>query len=294
MQSSLSTNVVIDLGSTKQAALFFDHVIPLDGVEGVSGVGRVLTSSGTVDFEKAQFIISQLLPPDFGTDKQVIDFASVAAIGISAITIAVGFYNCDEMSQKANEYGAKLEAPAGSKKYITGGPVTVDPKFLDIECTDTSQTERAIVSIANILVPDTQELGWDAIIEFRRDEQARQRLRRLRVFAANEYAGKSRNYIEDDLCLRMDDYVQTLKSWNIKTVLGALSTCLSLETTLQTGMANVAAILSGLPPANAFAASLSIPVARFALELGSVRLAREDAIRQYPMAYITDVKKLTK
>ena len=35
-------NVVMDFGATKQAALFFDHVVPLDGVEGVSGVGSLL------------------------------------------------------------------------------------------------------------------------------------------------------------------------------------------------------------------------------------------------------------
>lgn len=109
MSNSLSSNVVIDYGSTKQAALFFDHVAPLDGVEGVSGISRVLTGlTGPVDVKQGQSIISQLLPPDFGSHDQIADFSSVAAIGVSAISIAVGFYNCEPVDRDAREHWTKL------------------------------------------------------------------------------------------------------------------------------------------------------------------------------------------
>ena len=293
MLNNLRSNVVVDLGSTKQAAIFFDHLVPLDGVEGVSGVGCILAGSKTpVDVQKAQTIISQLLPPDFGTDQQITDFASVAAIGVSAIQAAIGFYNCAEMAQTAKEYGAKLEAPAGLMRYIGKVPVTVNSSIVDAEARDASQAEHAILSIADIQIPDTKQLSWDAIMELRKDIEARKRLRRLRVFAEKEYAGKPRAFIEDDLAVRIDDYEQTLKSWGIETILGALTTCLTLETTLPTGIASLVAVLSGLPGLEAFAASLAIPCGRFAVELGKIRLARHNAIREYPLAYMTDVKKL--
>lgn len=295
MLSSSSANVVVDFGATKHAAIFFDHVVPLDGVEGVSGIGRILTrSEATVDLEQSQSIISQLLPPDFGTDRQVADFASVAAIGVSAIQVAVGFYNCDEMGQRAEEYRTKLEAPAGLKKYVGKVPVTLNTSFVDAEAENPAQPGHVLLSIADIQVPDANELSWDAIIELRKDAAARKRLRRLRVFAANEYAGRSRAFIEDDLSVRMEDYEQTLRTWGIKTVLGALSTCLTLETTVQTGIANLVAVMSGLPGLEAFAASLALPCGRFALELGKIWLARAQAIREYPLAYITDIKKRAK
>ena len=66
-----------------------------------------------------------MLPPDFGIDEQVADFASVAAIGVSAIQVAVGFYNCDEMTQKGNEYGAKLLAPPRLSRYTADAPVVM-------------------------------------------------------------------------------------------------------------------------------------------------------------------------
>jgi hypothetical protein len=91
----------------------------------------------------------------------------------------------------------------------------------------------------------------------------------------------------------MDDYEHTLKTWDIKTVLGTLSTCLTLEATLQTGIANLVAILCGLPVSVAVASSLALPCGRFALELAKVKLDREEAIREYPLAYIADVKELT-
>jgi len=290
----LSTNVVVDLGSTKQSALFFDHVIPLDGVEGMSGIRSVIARPAvSPDPQKAQSIISQLLPPDFGTEEQVADFASVAAIGLTAIQAAVGFYNCDEMNKKADEYSAKLSAPPGLSKYTADAPVTVEAAVVDTEAGAALQAKRALVSVAQILVPDTQELGWDALIELRKDAAARQRLRRLRVFAAKEYAGKPRAFIEDDLLVRVEDYERTLKSWGIKTALGTLSTCLTLQTALEALFVGVAAQLSGLSPSGAFVTSLALPFGRFVVELGTIRLAREEAIRQYPLAYIADVKKRT-
>jgi hypothetical protein len=295
MPNSLSTSVVVDFGSTKQAALFFDHVITLDGVEGVSGAPTLLACPDSpIDVERARSIVLQLLPTDFGTDEQVAEFASVAAIGISAIQVAGGFYNCDEMTQKANGYGAKLLAPASFHRYTADTAVTVDSDVGNAEAGNTSRAERALVSVAGILVPDTQELSWDAIIELRKDPVARQRLRRLRVFAAKEYAGKSRTFMEDDLSVRVEDYEETLKTWGIKTALGTLSTCLTLQTTLQALFVDAVGVLSGLPPGAALATSLAVPLGRFVVELGTIRLAREEAIRQYPLAYIADVKKRSK
>ncbi|MGI8978652.1 MAG: hypothetical protein ACR2FY_05470 [Pirellulaceae bacterium] len=293
MQNDAIDNVVVDFGSTKQAALFFDHVVPLDGVEDVSGVATVLTGAKTpVDVQKAQSIISQLLPPEFGTAQQVEDFASVAAIGVSAISAAVGFFNCDEMTQTAKEYEAKLDAPGGLKKYVGKTPVTVNANMIDDQAKHDLRRDFALLSIADIQIPDPKQLSWDAIIEFRKDVLARKRLRRLRVFAVKEYTGKSLAFIEDDLSIRLDDYEQTLKSWSIKTVVGVLSTCVNLETTLSAGVANLVAIMSGMPASQAFAASLAIPCSRFALELAKVRIDRQEAIRQFPLAYIADVKRL--
>jgi hypothetical protein len=292
MSNSLTANTVVDVGSTKQAALIFDHVIPLDGIEGVSGVGTLLAGTST-DTERAKRIVAQLLPPDIGSDQEVADFTTVAAIGVSAIQAAAGLYDCGETTKEANEYGAKLTAPVGFDKYIAGASVTVDGGLVDAEGEHALQAKRALVSIAGILVPSAKDLSWDAITELRKDATARQRLRRLRVFAANEYAGKSRGYIEDDLSVRAEDYEQVLKSWGIKTALGALSTCLSVQTALQASIVEAMTVLGGLPPGGALISSLVVPFGRFVVELGNVRLAREGAIRQYPLAYITDVKQRT-
>ena len=143
-------------------------------------------------------------------------------------------------------------------------------------------------------MPDVRELTWDTIIELRKDVDARMRLRRLRVFAATEYVGKSRAFIEDDISVRVDDYEHTLKRWGVKTIIGCLSSCLTLETTLPVTIASIVTAMSGLPEvANAFAASLVIPCTRFTLELSTMCLAREEAICQYPLAYAMELKKIS-
>lgn len=306
MTSVPPSNVVVDYAATKLAALFFDHVVPLDGIEGVSGVSRLLEvgedpdkllpqleCGEEIDFAKAEKIIHQLLPPDFGSAEKVADFASVAARGVTGLVIATGFYNCDEVDRRADRDWAMLHSPENSSRYIGKVPANLNAAFVEPDSASSLGPEHALVSISKIAIPDTSQLEWDAIIEMRKDSQSRTRLRRLRVFAEREYAGKTRDFIEDDISVRLDDYEQTLKDWGVKTTLGALSTCWNVESALSAGVASLVATMSGLSGPEALGAALALPCSRFAIELATVRLARNEAVRAFPLAYLGDLKKLS-
>ncbi len=286
-------HVVLDRGSTKQAALFFDHVIPIDGVEGLSGLGLAPRLSGNADIEGAQRIILELLPPDFGTQDQLAKFASAAAIGVMNIQVGIGFFNCDEATQKGKEFFADLDAPSGWNTYPSPLPITIPAEYASSEVDQSNQPDsRAVLSLSDILIPDVKNISWDAILEFRKDSEARHRLRRLRTFAEQEYAGKSKAYVEDDLSVRLADYEQAMKKWGIKGVLGVLSTCFTLEATLQAGAAHIIAVMSGVPSEQAFGASLLLPVGRAVIEATTASITRNDAIRNHPLAYVSEVKRM--
>ena len=287
------SSVVIDCRATKQAALFFDHVIPYDGVEEFSRTGTDGTDGPIKDDEKAQRIITELLPPEFGTSKEVADFAFVASMGIVAITIAQGFYNCEPVDKQVEELLGKFNKPSGMKRHTQdNSPVSLPPDLYEHHDQDATPKADALLSIAQMQVPDGSALSWDHIIEFRKDMSARNRLRRLRVFAAKEYEGKPASFIEDDLCLRMEEYEQVLKEWNIKTVLSGLSTALSLESAIQVGIVDAVGVLHGVSSPTLLATSVAIPCGHFAIEFAKQRLERNKEVRGFPLAYLTDLQGL--
>ena len=297
MQSyNLIENVVYDHLATKQAALFFDHVIPLEGVQGFHVLDFDNVDSfrnwEDIDTDAAKLIIRELLPPNFGTQEQIEDFLHLGVGGVSLMHIARGFYNCEPVFKKTDQYINLLSEINAFKRFpFDQTPATFAQAFLESDGSDECDagTISPLVSIANMLIPDTSRLNWDKIIEFRKDPAAKQRLRRLRVFATKEYEGKSRAFIEDDLCLRMNDYQQTLKDWTIETILGTFSTVFKVEKALASGLAAAVSAYAGVSPLGLAAATIAIPIGTIAVELGSRHLAKTQLVRRFPLAYLQDV-----
>ena len=98
MQSKIPNNTVFDLGDTKQAAIFFDHVIPLEGVEGF----RVIDVEDP-DMDRAKEIVRQLAPRTFADDQEADKFASAAVIGRHMMAIASEFFDCKEVDDQVQK-----------------------------------------------------------------------------------------------------------------------------------------------------------------------------------------------
>ncbi len=71
--------------------------------------------------------------------------------------------------------------------------------------------------LSNLNLIDTSETSWEQILEFRKDKDASKKLRNLRLFFHDNYKGKDRQYIEDDLMKRLEDYEQKCKEWGFQT-----------------------------------------------------------------------------
>jgi hypothetical protein len=92
-----------------------------------------------------------------------------------------------------------------------------------------SETE-ACITFASKSIIKVDSIDWKQIIEFRQDREATEKLRRFRLFAYDNYRGKSKAYVEDDLLRRLDEYETTVKQWGFETAEGALNILASSKT----------------------------------------------------------------
>jgi hypothetical protein len=84
-------------------------------------------------------------------------------------------------------------------------------------------TESIIAAIHNLRIVDDAKLSWPQVMDFRRDPEARMKLRRLRQWFDFELAGKPLPQVYDVLATKLDDYEWALKKHGLETVVGSLS-----------------------------------------------------------------------
>jgi hypothetical protein len=73
------------------------------------------------------------------------------------------------------------------------------------------------IALMGLSLVDAERASWNQIIEFRKDQKSRASLRRLHIFMAEEYCGKDKAYMEDDLLLRIDEYNNVVRDWGFGT-----------------------------------------------------------------------------
>lgn len=288
IQRGLYCSTVLDYGATKHSALFFDHVVPIDGIEGLKY---------GVEPELCHDIVRKLLPPDFDNPAHVDNYVKAASRGITGSMILAGW--CNDQ-QYMDEFIQKIEEPPAFMKYVNDPqtPIVLRPEYNQPdpdapEPTDESKArlEDAVITLAQLQVPNTDTVSWDTIFALREDPDARKRLRRIRVFANDEYTGKPQSYIHDDIATRLDEYEQTLKDWRIESSLGGMSMALSMQSAIQAGLVGVFFTLAGVSNVGTLATTLSVPIAHGAMEIAKSFHARQKAVRNFPLAYIFDVRQ---
>ncbi|MGA7219934.1 MAG: hypothetical protein WBX38_16580 [Candidatus Sulfotelmatobacter sp.] len=101
------------------------------------------------------------------------------------------------------------------------------------------------MTIADLKLIDASRSSWEHISEFRGDSGGQQKLRRFRLFAYENYSGKTRSFVEDDILTRLADYDSAVKKWGFDTVQGALNTILGSKISIATVGASVVSALFG-------------------------------------------------
>ena len=154
-----------------------------------------------------------------------------------------------------------------------------------------AEHQRYFAAVSNLNLIDIHALSWDQIIEFRKDPDSRAALRRLRLFFSENYEGKDRSYIVDDLLARVEKQEEVAKLWGLSTVTRSLGVAISDKSVLTTTLGGLAVAASGAPLAAAAAAGLVITAGSCLIEFGNAVVERRTEALNRPTEYLTELRK---
>jgi hypothetical protein len=107
-------------------------------------------------------------------------------------------------------------------------PVYHDPTEYDELQPDFQQTQEGVeVSLDFVPVAVEDELSWEQVLEFRRDTEVREKLRRMRRWFTLELQDKSEAEIRATLEEKLDDYSWALRKHGIQTTVGGFTSFLA-------------------------------------------------------------------
>lgn len=149
------------------------------------------------------------------------------------------------------------------------------------------------VSLAKLKLIDTSKISYKEILELKKDRESIEKLRNLRLFYYQNYSGKSKAFIEDDILRRLYEYEETSKYWNFKTCLSTLNGFLSskiLKTSLVVSLLN--AFFGDTTLSLIAAAGASIEFGKAAIVFSKERLEKNELLRKDPISFLYKLKNL--
>jgi hypothetical protein len=280
----------ISLVSTKEAALLFDEVVPLMlALEVLDGANK--------DFEAdldAVAALVHILPQRFFSNddfsERLQQLNSLSLGGMLSIvptetprTNGVVYSSDPPTLIKLQQSFAAFVEDFG----LNGVPI--------ITPSSTVQPDEAgdiALVLRNLSVIDVEHTSWKQIAEFRRDTEARQKLRRLRLFAYENYNGKSQSFIEDDLQVRLYEYDESIRRWGFETKQAVLSSVLRSKGLSGALGGALVATLFGAPAAAVATAAggAALEIGRIALEITRRKFLLSNSLQDNPVSYVAELR----
>ena len=295
---------VYTLGGSKEASLYFDNVVPLglifDAVEEY-GWDEFLSAAGPNEvlpkLVDIRSLYDFLMPPQVKKDSP--HFESWIEVNTKTLK-AMRDAEKELYSGKANVPLADIFA--ASLPQVKDGIVNLvnlldisDAAFsseLDFASSSDDPNDDIGISLCDLKLINTSNTSLEHIIEFRDDKDSMSKLRRLRLFAYQNYSGKSRSYIEDDLLLRIDEYDKEAKKWGFNTRLAAFTTLLNSKVLLGAMGGSIFAALAGSPVTSVSAIAIGsiVELGRVQLAITREKFTAREALRENPVSYIKMAK----
>jgi len=152
------------------------------------------------------------------------------------------------------------------------------------------------ISIANIPIVNTENVDWENILEFRKDNDSKRKLRNLRLFIYEKYEGKSRAYIEDDIERRVDEYHDTCKKHGFDNKISKLSLLLDSKNLSVIFLSATGAAIWGEPivAAGTVMTGAVIEIGKMCIELSKKKYAFHMLKNNHEMAYIIEARERLK
>lgn len=293
----------ISYGGTKEAALYFENVIPiflfLDivlEVEFKELMSLPQSSAMKLLIEK-RMPFDNLLPNSMRIGGK--DFDSYHDLNSDLLKVlGIGDGNENNLSSKTpmSEIINSNSVAVNSRvekflNLVNLGDVAhvTDENFVSAK----GDTDIGVI-LSGLKLVDADAIPIEKLVEFRLDKNSVASLRALRLFCMTNYNGKSKAFIEDDLMHRIDEYENVAKKWKFQTMECGFTTLFTSKSLAGSfGGATISAI-SGMP----IAASLTA-VAGAVWEIGKVSLAISSkafegraALKSNPVSYVSTLRKI--
>jgi hypothetical protein len=135
--------------------------------------------------------------------------------------------------------------------------------------------EVVISILDNLDIVDEEQLSWEQVIEFRADKENRKKYIRFLHWLDKEMIGKSQDYIENEIAVKLDDYQNALAKYGIKTILGTIEE--SLDGKMFSNAFAVGEVLNiAGHPYLGFFVGTGIVIGKIAIKLTQVKLDYND------------------
>jgi len=286
--------------NVKQAALFFDYVIPF--------VPEF--SPETHDFPGG-FNVPDILPPGFGEearrDLETIRMGLILTVAITSVANDLESKVDDERwKDLVTQFREPAQKHALEGFWSNGEAIARFCVRYDLRSTlvllppqstspvDVDSDEAIAAALSGMRLVDVTQCTWDQILEFRRDSKSMLAFRRLLQFFRAEYRGVETRRIQDDLQLRLAAYNDVVRGWRFDTLDSSVAMILNSNLVAASGIASLATALFGAPPEVILAASSGA-----AMEVGNLMLhLRRRAYglarirRDQPLSYLISAAEL--
>ena len=263
--------------SVKEAALYFDNVIPLD-------------REYTWDNELFQIIPDSMRGDYEGIKKELWD------IYLAELELRrEKYFNknnpelCDRYIKQYQIYLNLFEQKYNISKYPVFGEYLHD----DVNLYSTIEMENVpFYALSDIKMVHIEKLSMEQVLEFRKDKESFQKIRNLRLFLRNNYSGKEKNYILDDLNSKIFEYQKVTKKWGMDTAKGLLGIFLNSQTIRASVTASVALVCFGQKNISAIPATTGMifECGNLLLEYRKIRKKKELLKRDNPFNYLLEMQ----
>jgi hypothetical protein len=148
------------------------------------------------------------------------------------------------------------------------------------------------ISVIGAKLVDTQKVEWNQIIEFRNDPWAKEKIKRFRLFLYDNYQGKSKDYIEDSLHQKINEYEEACKKHGFELITTTIGSILDSKSAIAFTSIIVASILLGDPALRdvALLSGSAIELGKISLRFAEKKKEIDFFKHNHELAYIFEAK----
>jgi hypothetical protein len=295
----------VALGDLKSAAVYFEHVVPIyAAIEYALSMAHKEGGKAKEWDILREKVLGDLLPPTLLYKPGFLD--ALAKVNGETFTmfkkLAIQQFSfppkIEGLSQEQYD-DVEIDTAHAYFSFIREFGLSNWPLVAEGESTSAGLPETEgeqllpLLTLSRLNLVDASRMSWEHVYELRKDQVAQDKLRRLRLFAFQNYTGKSRDFIEDDLLARISDYELSARKWGLETVQGALSLVLNSKLAAGALAGSFVSAVFGQPVAALVAGTVGVvlEVSNVALEIQKKRLAIESLSHENPVSYISYARK---